>query len=145
MSDPLLDVTIPGDPVPQGRPRAHRVGNGIRVYDPPKAKKWKRGAAILIRHAASPIPLVRDHRAPLSVEIDVVIRRPKSAPKTRQLDRQPHVKRPDLDNIVKCVLDAATSAGIWGDDSQVCELVARKWQAAMGEEPSVRLVVRNGV
>jgi Holliday junction resolvase RusA-like endonuclease len=34
------------------------------------------------------------------------------------------VRRGDLDKLVRAVLDAATQAGVWNDDKQVCEIHA---------------------
>jgi len=34
----------------------------------------------------------------------------------------PSNRRYDLDNLMKCVLDAITDAGVWEDDSQIYEL-----------------------
>lgn len=45
------------------------------------------------------------------------IKRPKSALKTQFLD----IKKPDLDNLEKALMDAISDSGIvWKDDSQVC-------------------------
>jgi Holliday junction resolvase RusA-like endonuclease len=37
-----------------------------------------------------------------------------------------HVVRPDLDKLVRAILDALSEAGIWRDDAQVVETRARK-------------------
>lgn len=42
------------------------------------------------------------------------------------------VTRPDLDNLLKLLLDCMTSLGFWHDDSQVSALRASKWEAAPG-------------
>jgi Holliday junction resolvase RusA-like endonuclease len=42
------------------------------------------------------------------------------------------VKPPDLDKVCRSLLDGITAGGVWGDDAQVVDLVARKrW--AVGE------------
>lgn len=41
----------------------------------------------------------------------------------------PHAVRPDVDNLVKGILDAMTKAGVWVDDGQVWDLRVRKWRA----------------
>jgi crossover junction endodeoxyribonuclease RusA len=77
---------------------------------------------------------------PLSLVIVAVFRRPKRIPK-RTPGRLWHDKRPDLDNVLKAVLDAGTNAGLWLDDAQVVELLVRSVYAAAGEEPHVTLIV----
>lgn len=48
-------------------------------------------------------------------------------------------RKVDIDNLLKAVMDALTSARIWNDDSQVCEITARRW---MGESnPRVEITV----
>lgn len=51
-------------------------------------------------------------------------------PKSRHRKREPraaelHIKKPDLDNVVKAVKDAGKGV-LWHDDSQVCFLLAWK-------------------
>jgi Holliday junction resolvase RusA-like endonuclease len=48
---------------------------------------------------------------------------------------------PDVDNIAKTVLDGCNHAGVWGDDRQVAELVARKVWCAVGEVARVEVSV----
>lgn len=40
----------------------------------------------------------------------------------------PHTTRPDVDNLTKSILDAATRAGVWADDGQVYRLSVSKWR-----------------
>lgn len=40
---------------------------------------------------------------------------------------QPKITRPDLDNLGKLALDAATKAGYWHDDAQVFMITTSKW------------------
>jgi len=37
-----------------------------------------------------------------------------------------HANKPDVDNLVKLVLDALNRSGYWVDDAQVCEIATRK-------------------
>ena len=49
------------------------------------------------------------------------------------LVQPPDGRRRDLDNVLKCLLDSLTAAGVWGDDSQVDSLlVVRGDQIAGG-------------
>jgi Holliday junction resolvase RusA-like endonuclease len=49
---------------------------------------------------------------------------------TRNLNPEPKITRPDLDNLAKLVLDAATKAGYWHDDAQITDLRLRKFAGA---------------
>ena len=45
----MLTITIPGEPVAQGRGRAVRIGAGVRVIDPAKSRSWKGVAAVFMQ------------------------------------------------------------------------------------------------
>lgn len=63
---------------------------------------------------------------------------PKSMPKWRRRHASPKVSAPDLDNILKGLLDVMTAMEFWTDDSQVAEIHAAKRYAERG---AVRLKV----
>jgi crossover junction endodeoxyribonuclease RusA len=48
------------------------------------------------------------------------------------------VVRPDLDKLVRAVLDALSEAGVWRDDAQVVSVVARK---AYGSAPGLTVEI----
>lgn len=56
-------------------------------------------------------------------------------PKTTKLE----APRGDSDNYAKCPLDAATKAGVWGDDAQVIPMASTRRWTEPGEEPGVYL------
>src|SRR6266702_4275221 len=60
---------------------------------------------------------------PIAVELCFTMRKPVGAPKTR---RTWPIVYPDVDKCSRAVLDAATLAGLWGDDAQVVDLHAWK-------------------
>ena len=49
-------VTIPGPPCPQGRGRAVRFGEKIRVIDPAKSRSWKGVAQVHMQKAMAGRP-----------------------------------------------------------------------------------------
>ena len=67
---------------------------------------------------------------PVSVKLEFVMRRPKSAPKRTT---PPATKKPDLDKLTRAVFDAITSAGVWDDDSQVVDAHISKRIANLDE------------
>jgi Holliday junction resolvase RusA-like endonuclease len=73
---------------------------------------------------------------PVSVYVSFVIQRPKALMGKKHLpSRIPAIKRPDLDNLVKGLLDALQ--GFWIDDSQIVELHLIKAYAAKEEDPHI--------
>lgn len=111
----MTSFFVPGIPVPQGRPRAFKLGNTISMYDDPKSKAWKRVVA--------QVAALQHNRwcgeNPLAVSLSFFMPRPKSA-KIEWCD-----KRPDVDNLSKGILDALNGI-CFKDDGQVVALYAQK-------------------
>ncbi|HVO78297.1 MAG TPA: RusA family crossover junction endodeoxyribonuclease [Methanomassiliicoccales archaeon] len=78
-----------------------------------------------------------DDRCGYGVSVEFVFARPKSLPKRVKHD----TKRPDLDKLVRAVLDGLTMHLI-PDDSQVVVIQARKRYAAEGDTPGARIIVK---
>ena len=134
----IVSVTIPGEPVGQGRPRATTVGGFTRMYSPKRSAKWRKMAAGYMK-AACRSPLL----GPLEVTMTAVFTFPKSKVRKRtpSVNHVPCCKRPDIDNVVKAVLDAGNEV-LWLDDAQVWKLEVTKVYGREGEEPSVILQVK---
>jgi len=119
----VLEFSISGKPQPQLRPRVTKRGGFVKLYDEHKCVKEKlRVASIAERahHGNTPI------NTPIHIDITFRMPVPKGAVKTTRLG-SPHVKKPDIDNLVKLVLDGITKSGrVWFDDNQVCAISARK-------------------
>ena len=141
----LLRVTVPGEPVAQGRGRAVNIpGVGIRVVDPAKSRNWK-GTAQIHYLVALDVAVRRAPAFPAGVALDLhvvaVFTCPKSHHRKVPLPRRPKVGIPDAENIAKAVQDAGNGI-LWHDDSQVVRLTVEKWYGAQGEAPGVHLMVR---
>jgi Holliday junction resolvase RusA-like endonuclease len=54
----------------------------------------------------------------------------------------PHGKKPDVDNLLKAVMDSMTTAGVWKDDALVYVTEAGKWYAA-GKTTGARIIVES--
>lgn len=134
MTAPLAFI-VSGKPVPKQRPRMTRYG---AVYTPIQTTRYERLVAQSARAAGA-----RPAAGPVAVEMEIRFPIPKSWPKRRReaADGQPHTQRPDLDNLVKSVLDGLNGVA-FSDDAQVHSVKTRKvWSADCGEGAAVVRVV----
>lgn len=135
-----FSITILGEPVGQGRPRAVRRGPHVRMHSAPKSAEWESLAAQQI-HAAW------DGRIPYTDAVRVSVlafgARPASLPKREGMGRLWSTRKPDLDNVVKSAFDALVKAGVMRDDAQVASLRAESYVCAVDEVPRVQIEVEN--
>lgn len=125
-----IDFTIPGAPRGKGRPKASRTPNGVRMYTDAKTASYEG----LIAYAAQQALKGRDALiGPVTVTVLVRLAPPVSTSKKNaaaMLAGELHpAKKPDLDNIIKCVLDGCNGVA-FKDDAQVCWINAGKMYAA---------------
>ena len=125
----IQKFTIPGQPVAQARPRFAMRGGFSRVYDDPKSREYKQFVALSVRSQGAVLT-----EGPVRVSMTFYMKRPKSLPKKVNL----HVKKPDIDNLTKAILDGCNGE-LWNDDSQVCSLLASKVYTV--DEPGVEMTV----
>lgn len=126
-------IMIPGDAVPQGRPRVVRIGGRTIAYDPPKSKAYK---ARVRQYAARNAP-----KEPLEGAVTLGVQIFRSVPKSWSKKKHEAAyagliwptTKPDVSNIVKGIEDALN--GIWyKDDSQIVHEYSMKQYA---REPGV--------
>lgn len=116
------------EPVEQARPRATRMGKGIRLYDPKKVTVYKQQLGYLGRQEMQERGL-EPFDGELTVRFDFY--RPVQASisqkeLTRRLSgvHRPTVK-PDLSNYIKALEDGLNGI-IWIDDNRIVQIVAEK-------------------
>jgi Holliday junction resolvase RusA-like endonuclease len=117
-----ITFSVPGDPVPQPRPRVSTAGGFARAYVPKDhpIHAYRQAVAVAARAAG-----VLQATGPVSIIIDAVFARPKShMNKGGVKPKAPALPRPDVDNISKGVLDALKS--VMGDDTNVGRLLVEK-------------------
>ena len=117
-----ITFTVPGQPVPQPRPRVSTRGGFARAYVPSRhpVHEYRTLIAAAARDAG-----LTDTGEPLNVVIDAVFQRPKSHMRKAGVKPDaPKLPRPDVDNIGKAVLDALQD--VMGDDTNVFRLVVEK-------------------
>lgn len=141
----LVTFGVSGKPEPQGSKSAivrngrALIVEGRRSTSRRRFEAWRRAVTAAARAAwVGRAPL----SGPVAITCDFRFARPKthyrisgglrpSAPAHR-------VARPDLDKLIRAVLDSITAAHLWGDDSQVVKTSASKsWAPTDGVSISI--------
>lgn len=115
-------------PVEQARPRATRMGKGIRLYDPKKVTVFKRKLGMLARQQMldrgldpfdGPLEVCMEFYRPVQTSIS-------RKERSRRLSgvHRPTVK-PDLSNYIKALEDGLNGI-LWVDDNRIVQIVAEK-------------------
>ena len=112
----MIQFTIPGEPVPQARPRLSKTGI---AYTPEKSRRYKEYIRLLASaKMAGKTPL----EGPLCLSVRVYRSVPKSRSKKWQTEaktgKERPIQKPDLDNYIKAVQDGLNGI-VWHDDSQI--------------------------
>ena len=129
-----ISFTVYGVPIPKARARTVRTKNGQSVsYTPKETEAWEQsiqGQALQYR----PEQLLD---RPLILEATFYLLKPKSRPK---YEIYPD-RKPDLDNLVKCLKDALEGV-IYTNDSRI---VKENLQKVYGDPPRVEVEIREAV
>lgn len=132
------------EPVEQARPRATRMGKGIRLYDPKKVTVFKRKLGMLAKQQMldrglepfdGPLEVCMEFYRPVQESIS-------KKERSRRLSgvHRPTVK-PDFDNYIKSASDALNGI-LWVDDNLIISLEAKKYYA---ERPRLTVEIREDV
>ena len=136
----IVSFEVYGEPIAQPRAKVSTLGGKPRSYvkaDHP-VHAYRKAIELAARIAFRG---VQKHFGAVRVRIEFVASRPKGLTfKSKPIGRQPDIRKPDIDNLCKAVLDALTGVA-WKDDSWVVELTATKQMAATGEKPFTRIVL----
>lgn len=121
-----LAFTIPGLPVPKGRPRFAQVAGHVRAFTPKPTmthENWVRACA---HEAVSKLPKAERMRfpldGPLAIRVRFYLPRP---PSRRKADLWPD-RKPDLDNLLKALWDGLSLARVFVGDSRIVRVEAEK-------------------
>lgn len=121
------------------RPRAVGFAGHARAYMPESYRKWKERAKLFIRQQYKGPKL----DMPLHIIVTVVYQRPvRLMRKKDPAERILKTTKPDLDNVLKSVLDALEQAGVMENDSQVVGIMAWKFY---GKKISDKKSERNSI
>ena len=134
-----IELTIPGKPVAQGRPRFYRRGTFVVATDPKASKVYKADIQYLAQKHKEDNNISGLLDGPLGLDVMAYFPCPKSRwRKTKPRTEEHHAKRPDADNVAKSIKDGLTGV-FYHDDSQISELIIRKRIAAQGEAPRMEV------
>lgn len=128
----IIHFNVPGRPVPKERPRVTKYS----TYTPKSTSDFQRRISAAYKAlGCGPFPA----GVPLSVTVAAHFQTPKSlsGKKRAALEGRPHIKRGDLDNVVKAVLDALNGSA-FPDDSAVYHITATK---DYREDPGVDITI----
>lgn len=134
----MIEFTIFGEPVAQGRPRFSSHGGFTRAYDPKKSKDFKNYVKLVASEFA-PKNLLE---GPLLLEVKVYKPSLKSFSKKKvaaaELGELRPITKPDVDNYVKGIKDGLNQV-IWKDDSQIVSLLVQKFYS---QKPRVEIKIQ---
>jgi len=128
-------VFVPGEVQPKGSTKsfATKTGKIVTTDDNPDTKPWQAVVASFVRQVAGPIIVYPE--GPVRLDLSFVMKRRVAEPKRVT---PPHTRKPDLDKLVRAILDSLTGL-IYADDNQVTCVNCDKYTAAIGEQPGVHI------
>ena len=120
----IYEFEIPGKIIGKGRPRLNSYTG--QVYTPTRTKDYEN---LVIQYFMLKYPRFTPFEGRVSVEITANFEVPKSAKKPEKelmLENKLNpLKKPDIDNIVKIILDAMNECA-FKDDTQITKLAVEK-------------------
>ena len=137
----MMQITfaVYGEPVPKGRPRFSTRGKFPVAYTPEKTKNYESEVAMMAKAAmGASDPLEGALEAFIYVTFPVPASYSKKRTEACLNESEKHIKKPDLDNVVKAVLDGMSDI-VFLSDSQITSLHATK---VYGEISKVEILVR---
>jgi len=105
--------------IPKAQPRPRMTASG-QVFNPHGADAWKEeimAAFLSCRRSAI--------TEPVHLSANFFLPKPKAMKEVEGM-RIPYAKKPDLDNLLKAVMDAMTAVCVWHDDALVFAVDASK-------------------
>lgn len=128
-----MKFTIPLQPKPKQRPQH---GKGY-TFTPKETREYEAIVGFYARRAIKQ-PLT----GAIGVKIDFYMPIPKSWPEAKkQVAERGEIRpasRPDIDNLVKAILDGMNGGIAYNDDSQIVELVCNEWYGEPRTEVEIK-------
>lgn len=129
MMSPLF---VPGTPAPKGSTRAFVVkGRAVTTNANKATKPWEQQVSAVVAEAMCNGTI--EFPRPAAVHLGLVFLMPRTASEPKRSTR-PHTRKPDIDKLARCAIDALTGL-VFEDDSQVVHLSTSKRTASVSEQP----------
>jgi len=122
--------------VPKAQPRPRMTANG-HVYNPDTADSWKN--EIMAAFLPCRKQVITE---PVHIRVSFFFLAPKKKKVIEERTNIPHVKKPDIDNLLKSTMDSLTDIGIWKDDAFVFAISADKWYT--DKKPGAQIIIETG-
>lgn len=118
-----IEFTVYGKPLGKGRPRFFRRGRFVGTYTDDRTQTREDSVLLQALEKKPAAPLT----GPLEIELEFYFAIPKSVSRNKRVKMiaKPHDKKPDLDNLIKAVLDPLNTV-YWEDDRQLTKITAIK-------------------
>lgn len=126
--------------LPTAQQKGAFVGKDNRVHFFTKAKVAKAEKALIKTLSPYAALVNKWGEVPIALDVDFCFSFPKSTPKKEIIHFAYHKSRPDLDNIIKAVLDSLTQSNFWKDDSLIADLHLKKYRVVT--DPTVTITIR---
>jgi len=110
------------EPQPTPRPSVNTY-TGVAYY-PGSYNAYKKALYYLLKNAMKITCMEKSNYSEVGAEFYFTY--PKSTAKKNLIDNAPHTKKPDIDNLLKGLMDAMEDAGIFTNDSRAHSIIARK-------------------
>ncbi len=111
---------VPGEPIAQPRHRVTKHGAYIKKDHP--IHKWKAAIAQTLLEGYANKKIEED---PVKLKAKFKMPIPECRKKTA-FENTPHIIKPDIDNLLKAVMDVLTQTGVFKDDDIVYEINVSK-------------------
>ena len=123
-----IKFQVLGDPQAQKRHKHYKRGSFVKVYDP--SEEAKTNFLLTVQEYAPKSPILGD----IMLTVWFLMPRPRNHYGTgknqaKLKDSAPinHTKKPDIDNLLKFIMDSLGGRGIyWKDDAQVYSIIVQK-------------------
>jgi len=134
-----MELVVYGKPIAKKRPRFFRRGKYVGTYNDQEAEDGFFMIQIMKQLPKYPPDKIL---GPIYIAMEFGLPIPKSVSKKKRAEiiSKPfcHIKKPDLDNLEKFVLDCLTRVGVWKDDSLIVSACSSKFY---DENPFTRIII----